>query len=1037
MMNKQFLDLLHQCTVRLSTPQEEHGTGFFVAPGTILTCAHVVVVEKRRVEPISINWQGHDYTDQVVEMLLPEDTEALDLALLRLTTDVFNHPCVYLDEVISLNDALYSYGCTDKYRNGDPATFEFEGNTGNQPPLLKFKKGEVRPGLSGSPLLNQRTGMVCGVVTKTRYRDTDLGGRGVPISAAIVQWPHLVELQREFHQKDTRWKNFLLELKDKGVPENIPESGVVEFVGREKALFDLHQLLEEHNQVAIKAAITGMGGVGKTELAIQYARIHLQTYQGGVCWLHARNEQDVGSQIVSFAKVILKLNPVEDPENLINTVKSCWQGWQDGEVLVVLDDVFDYEQIQPFLPSHKRFKVLITTRIKLQPPIVLLSLEPLSEEASLDLLISLVGEARIQEQLDDAKRLCRWLGYLPLGLELVGRYLLRDSALSLAEILSRLKKNRLKHTAFAFDSSKKMTAQMTAKLGVKDAFDLTWKDLDEQARQLGCLLSLFALAPIPWSLVEDVVKTSDWEIDPDDLREESGDTLVHWHLLQPVGEETYQLHELIREFFREKLESITQASNFKQSIATSMATLARDIPDTPSRQITQSITIRIPHLTEITESIAHTQFDDTLCWLFVGLARFYNGQGFYTLVEKWCEQGLSIIKKRFNTDEITNTDSTLKEAIATLWLFQGKALRVKGEYSFALEKYQQSTEILQDGQEKMMVVRALRGQGHVYRLQGKHEDSIRSYEESRGLAEVIKFDKGVARAAYGVARIYRLRGELEKAALRYEEARVAFEKLGLPVEEAWATFGLGEVQRMRWILQQSYERYSAALQQFKELGHREGEAYAVWGTGDTNRLLGGIEAEKGNLETALRYLETAKGDYELSLKICQQIGDRRSEAWAVLGLAEVSRMEGKYEVSASEKAISKYHDALSKYQHVFSLVSQECVEEAHALLGIAATKRLLSLQGVISDTAMEINEACAKAIDIYQDQNRNMSYCIVDALIERGLYHLIQLNWEHAQFDLEKAENISNENNYTEEKALINRIKKQKDSSELHILNFP
>jgi tetratricopeptide (TPR) repeat protein len=515
---------------------------------------------------------------------------------------------------------------------------------------------------------------------------------------------------------------------------------------------------------------------------------------------------------------------------------------------------------------------------------------------------------------------------------------------------------------------------------------------------------------------------------------------VDWHLLQHVGGETYQLHELIREFFREKLEGLTQASNFKQSIATCMATLARDISDTPSGQITQSIIETVPHLTEVAETIDQSQFNETLCWLYVGLARFYNGQGFYTLVEKWCEQGLSIIIKCFNIDidKIADTDSTLKEAIAPLLLFQGKALRVKGEYSLALEKYQQSIEILQDVQEKTMVVRALRGQGHVYRLQGKHKDSIRNYEESRRLAEVIKFDKGVARAAYGVARIYRLRGELEKAALRYEEARVGFEKLGLPVEEAWATFGLGEVQRMRWILQQSYERYSAALQQFKELGHREGEAYAVWGTGDTNRLLGGIEAEKGNLETALKYLETAKKDYELSLEICQQIADRRSEAWAVLGLAEVSRMEGKYEVSASEKAISKYHDALSKYQRVFSLVSyQECVEEAHALLGIAATKRLLGLQGIISDLGMEINEACEKAINIYQDQNRNMNYCIVDALIERGLYHLIQLNWEQAQLDLEKAENICNDNNYTEEKALINRIKTKKDSSELHILNFP
>ena len=52
-------------------------------------------------------------------------------------------------------------------------------------------------------------------------------------------------------------------------PQNLPRSGVVKFVGRDKELARLHQELQESERIAI-TSITGMGGIGKTELALQY-----------------------------------------------------------------------------------------------------------------------------------------------------------------------------------------------------------------------------------------------------------------------------------------------------------------------------------------------------------------------------------------------------------------------------------------------------------------------------------------------------------------------------------------------------------------------------------------------------------------------------------------------------------------------------------------------------------------------------------------------------------------------------------------------
>lgn len=96
--------------------------------------------------------------------------------------------------------------------------------------------------------------------------------------------------------------------------QNIPPTSTDKYVGREKELELLHQKLQRNDEVVI-AAVEGMGGIGKTELAIQYSLLHLQrqSYPGGICWLGAR-EQNIGLQIINFSITDLGLQPREDLE---------------------------------------------------------------------------------------------------------------------------------------------------------------------------------------------------------------------------------------------------------------------------------------------------------------------------------------------------------------------------------------------------------------------------------------------------------------------------------------------------------------------------------------------------------------------------------------------------------------------------------------------------------------------------------------------------------------------------------------------------
>lgn len=217
----------------------------------------------------------------------------------------------------------------------------------------------------------------------------------------------------------------------------------MKFVGREAELQKLHEILQENNQVVI-AAIAGMGGLGKTELALQYAMAHREIYKGGICWLLAK-AGDVGIQIVQFARTQLDLKPPEDFD-IFAQVQYCFRLWREGNVLLVLDDVGEYQQVKPYLPPlSSRFKVLITTRQHLGASIKELSLDVLQPKAALELLKSFFKKTpqRIEQELTVANQLCEWLGYLPLGLELVGRYLARKQDLSFTEMLRRLEKKRL------------------------------------------------------------------------------------------------------------------------------------------------------------------------------------------------------------------------------------------------------------------------------------------------------------------------------------------------------------------------------------------------------------------------------------------------------------------------------------------------------------------------------------------------------------------------------------------------------------------
>ncbi|NEO88675.1 MAG: trypsin-like peptidase domain-containing protein [Spirulina sp. SIO3F2] len=206
--------LLQQCTVKL-VPADSRawGTGFWVTPNQILTCAHVV----KEHEEISVEWRGQVWTTVGVEQIVSAPG---DLALLQVNPPEGEQPpYVLLDTTFQSGDPLYVYGYPDDFPDGGSVTLECEGDVEEQgSKLIKAKGGQVRPGHSGSPALNRETGCVCGVVSDTRSRSTDLGGLLIPVATVFRYFPELQVQNQAAHASDSLWLTLPLPVQAKSRP---------------------------------------------------------------------------------------------------------------------------------------------------------------------------------------------------------------------------------------------------------------------------------------------------------------------------------------------------------------------------------------------------------------------------------------------------------------------------------------------------------------------------------------------------------------------------------------------------------------------------------------------------------------------------------------------------------------------------------------------------------------------------------------------------------------------------------------------------
>ena len=206
-------------------------------------------------------------------------------------------------------------------------------------------------------------------------------------------------------------------------------------VGREELLAELDTRLTGGDGFGPRTvALSGLGGSGKTSVALEYAHRHLA--EVGVAWQFAAEDPAVLAAGFGELAAQLGARDLVDTRNPVASVHGVLAAFP-AEWLLIFDNVPDRASVEAFLPPAGNGRVLVTTQNQLWPPGQVLQVPVLGTEVAAAFLVSRTGDPDGQAAQDLAGE----LGGLPLALEQAAAYL-QASGDSLAGYLASFRQRR-------------------------------------------------------------------------------------------------------------------------------------------------------------------------------------------------------------------------------------------------------------------------------------------------------------------------------------------------------------------------------------------------------------------------------------------------------------------------------------------------------------------------------------------------------------------------------------------------------------------
>jgi serine/threonine protein kinase/tetratricopeptide (TPR) repeat protein len=242
---------------------------------------------------------------------------------------------------------------------------------------------------------------------------------------------------------------------------NVPHRRNMFFTGRKQVLDALHDAFCSGKAATQIQAISGLSGIGKTQVALEYAYRYHNEYQA-ILWVRGDTREKMLTDIAALASTLnLQEQHAREQQHSIEAVKSWLR--KNARWLLIVDNIEDLKLVRTLLPATAPGHILLTTRTQTTGNIAQRSdLEKMTlEEGALFLLRRtrmIAQDATLQDAAPDecqgAKELAEVLDGLPLALDQAGAYI-EEAGCNLASYLYRYRTGQMKllgmRGGFAFD----------------------------------------------------------------------------------------------------------------------------------------------------------------------------------------------------------------------------------------------------------------------------------------------------------------------------------------------------------------------------------------------------------------------------------------------------------------------------------------------------------------------------------------------------------------------------------------------------------
>ena len=545
------------------------------------------------------------------------------------------------------------------------------------------------------------------------------------------------------------------------------------FTGRDDILTLLHKRLTT-SKTPQPQVINGLGGVGKTQTAVEYAYSYRDDYQY-VLWVKADSSANLESDIVSLAGLLNLPIKDEKDQNLILAAVKHWLQTHTGWLLI-LDNVEDLEQVRDFLPLGSEGHMLLTTNAPVTEmeyqEVALKDMQP--EESVLFLLrrariieLDAPPDTASESDRSKAQEISEIMGGLPLALSQAGAYIDRTRC-GLASFPDRYRRQKAKlledPRGFVSDHPEP----------VATTWSLSFEKVEQANPASSDLLRLCAFLH-PDAIPEELIIEGASELTPDlqgignntSVLDDAILELLRYSLLRRNPDASLTIHRLLQAVLKDEMDEQTQ----RQLAERTVRVVNRAFPDVEFD--TWSRCQRYLPQVQVCKALIDEwgmEFEEA-ARLLDQAGDYLRERGQYTEAEPLLIKSLAIREKILGPEQPVVARSL--NNLARIYHHQGK-------FSQAEALYQQALTIRENalGSEHPHVADSLNDLGVLYSEQGKYEEAEPLYQRALAIHEKALGPEhpDVATSLNSLASLYQAQGRYAEAEPLYQRVLALSEK---------------------------------------------------------------------------------------------------------------------------------------------------------------------------------------------------------------------------------------------------------------------